>query len=102
MDAWKIIAERRIEEAIKCGDFDDLPLKGRLLPEEGLDAVPAELRVGYRVLKNAGVLPPEMELKKEIVTLRQLLSCCLDGPEKKRLAGRLNDRLLRLQILMGK
>ena len=54
-------AEARIGEAVARGEFRDLPGAGKPLPEEGLSAVPEELRAAYRVLKNAGYLPPEAQ-----------------------------------------
>ena len=40
--------------------------------------------IAYRVLKNANCIPPEMELKKEILSLRDLIMFLDD--EKERLA----------------
>lgn len=37
-----------------------------------LSGVPAELRMAYKVLKNAGFVPPEVEMRKEIVSLREM------------------------------
>jgi hypothetical protein len=55
---WRI-AEERIREAQQAGAFDNLPGKGKPLELEDLSWVPEELRIGYLVLKNAHVLPPE-------------------------------------------
>ena len=50
------LAERKIEEAIERGDFDDLPGAGRPLDLDDLDPMlPEELRMAYRILKNAGM-----------------------------------------------
>ena len=35
--------------------------------------VPPELRAGYRLLKNAGCLPPELELRRDAMALSDLL-----------------------------
>ena len=60
MDPLTAIAERRIQEAIERGEFDDLPGKGKPLHlGEDDRSVPEELRMAYRMLKNAGLLPPE-------------------------------------------
>ena len=67
------IAEQRILEAQRKGEFDNLPGKGKPLELEDLSWVPEELRIGYHVLKNAHVLPPEAELLKDIHTLEDLL-----------------------------
>ncbi|HXV49429.1 MAG TPA: DnaJ family domain-containing protein, partial [Candidatus Binatia bacterium] len=53
------LAEQRILEAQRKGDFDNLPGKGKPLEIEDLSALPEDLRMAYHVLKNAHVLPPE-------------------------------------------
>ena len=63
------LAEQRILEAQRKGEFDDLPGKGKPLELEDLSWVPDDLRIGYKVLKNARVLLPEVELLKDIHTL---------------------------------
>jgi hypothetical protein len=95
------IAEERIREAMERGDFDDLPLAGKPLPLYSNGFVPEDLRLAYKLLKDAGFLPPEMELRKEIVSLKELLATVDDGEERSRLARRINDLVLRLN-LMGK
>lgn len=65
-------AERRIQEAQKEGAFDHLPGEGRPLDLEDDSAVPQELRMAYKVLKNAGYLPPELADRKEINTILDL------------------------------
>lgn len=56
MLALEIIAERKIEEAIERGEFDDLPGAGHPLDLDDLDpSLPEELRLAYRILKNAGM-----------------------------------------------
>jgi hypothetical protein len=67
------IAEQRILEAQREGAFDNLPGKGKPLELEDLSWVPEDLRIGYHVLKNAHVLPPEVELLKDIHSLEDLL-----------------------------
>ena len=55
------LAERRIAEAVSRGEFDDLPGAGRPLELDDDVLVPEELRVAHRILKNAGVAPPEVK-----------------------------------------
>jgi hypothetical protein len=38
--------------------------------------VPEELRAAYRLLKNAGFVPPELEPHREIRDIKQLLRDC--------------------------
>jgi hypothetical protein len=55
------IAERRIAEAIENGELDDLPGAGRPLALDDDALVPEDLRVANRILKNAGIAPPEVK-----------------------------------------
>jgi hypothetical protein len=67
------VAERRIEEAIARGELDDLPGTGRPLELDDDPLVPEELRLAYRILKNAGYVPPEVDALREISQLERLL-----------------------------
>jgi len=68
------LAERRIEEALARGEFDDLPGAGRPLELDDDPLVPEELRVAYRILKNAGYVPPEVQTLNEIAGLERLIA----------------------------
>ena len=100
MDMLAKIAEQRIREAMERGEFDNLPFHGKPIIPEDLSGVPEALRMGYKILKNAGILPPEMQLKKEILTLRQLLAACEDADEHRRLLIKMNEKELRFNMLM--
>ena len=93
------LAEQRILEAQRAGAFDDLPGKGKPLELEDLSRVPEELRIGYIVLKNAHVLPPEAELTKDIHILDDLLKHVEDEGERKALAKSLQWKVIRLDML---
>ena len=60
------IVEERIQQAQREGEFDDLPGSGAPIPLEEDFTVPEDLRIAYKVLKNAGFLPEEIAIKKEI------------------------------------
>ena len=93
------LAEQRILEARRNGEFDDLAGKGKPLPLEDLSAVPEDLRMAYHVLKNANVLPPEAELLNNIHILEDLLKHVEDEGERKSLAKSLQWKLIRLDML---
>ena len=65
MDPLRHIVDAKIKEAQDDGVFDDLPGKGKPLEFTDDSRVPAELRGAYSVLRTAGMLPEEMELKTE-------------------------------------
>jgi hypothetical protein len=100
MDLLTKIAEARIREAMARGEFDDLPGKGHPLELEDLSRVPQDLRSGYLLLKSAGVLPEEMQLHKEMVTLEALIDACADSEQRTRLRKDLNWKMVRFQMLM--
>ena len=74
----QFIAEQRIAEAQAQGVFDNLPGTGRPLELEDMSHVPEELRMAYKILSNAGCLPPELEQRKELNRLVDLLEQCED------------------------
>ena len=66
------LAERRIAEAVSRGALDELPGAGRPLELDDDALVPEELRLAYRILKNAGFIPPELETLNEIAGLERI------------------------------
>ena len=71
---WERLAEEKILQALARGELNDLPGRGKPIPEEpGMQWVPEELRSGYRLLKNAGYVPEEVSLLLEIDDLVRLL-----------------------------
>src|ERR1700752_4973417 len=93
------IAEQRILEAQRNGEFDNLPGKGKPLELEDLSWVPEDLRIGYHILKNAHVLPPEVELLKDIHTLEDLIKHVEDEDERRALAKSIQWKMIRLDML---
>jgi hypothetical protein len=93
------LVERRIRAAIARGEFDDLPGAGRPLALDDDPLVPQELRVAYRLLKNAGVVPSELE---QIAQVNQLLGAIarggLDEGEHSAGARRLRALLTELEL----
>jgi hypothetical protein len=93
------VAEQRILEAQRNGAFDNLPGKGKPLELEDLSWVPEELRIGYHVLKNAHVLPPEAELLKDVHRLEDLLKHVEDEGERRALVKSIQWKMIRLDML---
>lgn len=102
MLAFEIIAEKRIREAMERGEFDRLPGAGQPLRLDDDAMVPRELRMAYKILRNAGCLPPELELRKEILTLRDLLRAVEGDGERRTKIGELNRKLLKLGLMSGR
>lgn len=99
MDIFSRIAERKILEAMEEGEFNDLPGKGRPLVFEDETWIPEDLRAVYRILKNSGYVPPELELRNEIINLKALISTIDDDRERLKKLRELNFKIMRLDIL---
>jgi hypothetical protein len=93
------LAEQRIQEAQRKGEFENLPGKGKPLELADYSALPEDLRMAYHLLKNANVLPPEAELLKDIHILEDLLKHVEDEGERKSLAKSLQWKMMRLDML---
>lgn len=76
---------RSLADSEKTGELRAAPSFGkRFNLGDGYEATPAELRMGFKILKDAGVLPPEVELMHQIEALRQSLAGTVDGDDAAR------------------
>lgn len=99
MWVFQLLAEERIKESIQNGDFDNLEGKGQPLRElDDADGVPEELRMAFRMLKNAGCLPPELEERREIENAKQLLAQLTDEGERYRQMQKLNVLVMKANL----
>lgn len=96
MDVFMKIAERKIQEAMENGEFDNLPNKGKPLNLEEDLFIPQDLRLAYRILRNANCLPPELELRNEIISLRKMIDSLDNDRERIKKIRELNFRILKL------
>ncbi|NVM21783.1 MAG: DUF1992 domain-containing protein [Desulfobacterales bacterium] len=99
MICFRRIAEKRILDAIKDGAFDNLPGAGKPIALEDDSHVPEDLRIAYKVLKNAGYVPPEVSLRKEIANTEELLAGMQDTKAKYRQLKKLNFLVMKLNML---
>ena len=99
MDIFAQIAEQRIRAAIEDGEFDNLKGMGKPLDLGDESWIPEDLRMAYRILKNAGCLPAELELRKEVLNLRELINTIDDNKERIKKIRELNFKLLKLNEL---
>lgn len=96
MQAFQAIAEQRISEAVARGELDHLPGAGKPLDLGDDLLVPEDLRMAYRILKNAGFVPPEVHTLNEIGALQRLVQTLDDGEQRSTALKKL--RLLSLQL----
>jgi hypothetical protein len=99
MNFFERIAENRILEAMEAGEFDNLEGMGQPLNLEDESHIPPELRMAYKILKNAHCLPPELELRREVVTLQDLVASMEDEAEKLKQMRRLNFLMMKLSMI---
>ena len=91
------VAETLITEAVQRGEFDGLPGSGKPLPRYDDADVPEELRTAYRMLKNAGCMPPELEWRRDRLRIEELLEAVADPAERAALSGRLAVIVTRIE-----
>jgi len=92
------LAERRIREAQQNGAFDNLRGAGAPLVLDDDALVPEELRTAYRVLKNSGYVPAEVEALRDLRALELALEQAQDSARRNELIGKLNLLLARAGI----
>ncbi|KAA0227386.1 DUF1992 domain-containing protein [candidate division KSB1 bacterium] len=100
MNAFEKIALEKIREAIANGEFDNLPGKGKPLMLDDEPDVPRHLRMSFKILKNANILPEEVQLRKDIHLLQQQLAAAQDELEQRHLRRQIRDCETRFNILM--
>jgi DnaJ-like protein len=93
------IVEERIRRSLKNGEFDNLAGAGKPLEIEDISRIPEDLRLAYKMLKNADCVPPEIEIKKEIHSTEALLENLTDEKQKYKTLKKLNYLILKLNSL---
>jgi len=93
------IIEERIRQAQCKGHFDNLPGSGKPLALQEDRHIAEDLRLSYKILKNADCLPPEVELKKEIERTEDLLRGMAETAAKYRTLKKLNFLIMKLNAI---
>jgi hypothetical protein len=99
MEFFTKLAENRIREAMEAGEFNNLQGQGQPLNLEDDRHIPPELRMAYKILKNADCLPPELTLRQEVVQLQDLVAALPDEAEKLKQMRRLNFLMMKLDMM---
>ena len=92
------LVEQKIREAQEAGEFDRLEGRGRPVDLEAYFSTPEELRAGYAVLKNAGVLPEEAAVLRELNEAAARLEACQDEKEREQLRRVVRDLQLKYDL----
>ena len=94
LPGFALIVENRITEAIARGEFDNLPGAGKPLDFDDDLLIPEQERVAFRIMKNAGCVPPEVE---RLAELERLLASVGTGDDTGDSARRLHVLVMRLE-----
>lgn len=94
------IVENRIQEAMRNGEFDNLPSQGKPINLDYWASLPEGIRAGYMVLKNAGFLPEEAQLLKDIDELREQLTFSPNQDAEVKIAKKLEETKIKYSLLM--
>ena len=100
-DIFQILSERKIQEALEKGEFDNLPGAGKPLVFPDIH-IPSDVRMLYKVLKNSGLQPDEVALMNEINSLTEQLQHAMDENKRQVLKRKISDKQLHFAVLMDK
>ena len=91
---------RALRDIEARGELAAAPSWGKPLDfGDGYDETPPELRMPYKVLKDAGMLPPEVELMRTLAGLRRDLEATGDDAERARqIKGRIAAMQLAIEL----
>lgn len=102
LTGFEKIIEKRIQQAQKKGIFDHLPGYGSPVELDSERHISEDLRMAYKILKNADCVPPEIELKKKIILTEELLAGMKETAEKYHLLKKLNFLIMKLNSMQNR
>ncbi|MCL2160328.1 MAG: DUF1992 domain-containing protein [Betaproteobacteria bacterium] len=88
LSIFDILAEQRIAEAERRGEFKHLPGMGQPLVFDDEPFLSPEQRMTNKILKNAGFTPREVLLRRELAALRDEIALLPDGSYRAELQRR--------------
>lgn len=92
--------EACIRAAIQRGEFRNLKGEGKPLNLDEYFETPEDLRAGFSLLKSSGFLPPELELHRELMALKEARGTATDATERERLAKIIQQKELEYNLLV--
>lgn len=98
--SFEKIVETLIKEAKERGEFDDLPGEGNPIDLSEYFATLEDVRVAQAMLKNAGMVPMEIELLQEIAALKETLAATRDENEIPNIQKMLKEKQLEFNLLL--
>ena len=92
--------EQQIRKAIAEGEFDDLPGKGKPVDLRAYFDTPEDLRMAYSILKDANVVPEEVQLLNDIEALKAQLETCSDQEQRNQIEKAIREKRLTFSLLI--
>jgi hypothetical protein len=97
MYLWRLIADRKIQEAMDEGAFEGLPGAGKPLPVEDAPGADPSLWMAHHIMKNSGVVPAWVaegnEIEAEKARIRRMAE-----PAQAEAVQTLNRRIARYNL----
>jgi len=97
-DKFMSMAEREMQKSLREGKLDNLKLKGKPINLRPDIWTPEDLRVQYKIYKNAGILPPEVKAKVDIQEWKEEIKHNKYLTEEERRALRKKIQLTEVQL----
>lgn len=89
---------KHLQDASSAGELEQAPSYGKpLAAASGWDETPETLRMPFKILKDAGVTPPEIEMFHQRAALREKIRTLAAGPER----DALEKKLLELELAIS-
>ena len=94
------IVEAAIKEAMERGEFDNLPGKGKRIDLTDYFDTPEDVRVAQSLLKNADMVPVEIDHLQQIAALKEKLAVTINEENRKALRRDLEQKRLVFNLMM--
>jgi hypothetical protein len=91
--------DKMIREAMARGEFDNLSGSGQPIDLSAYFAAPEDVRLGHKLLKDANIIPEELELLKEAEELKMELRNSSTEEEKRKIRKAIDEKLLKYNLL---
>jgi len=98
--SFERLAEQIIQEAMARGEFDDLLGRGKPVDLSTYFDTPADVRAAYALLKNAGMVPQEVELLQEIASLKEQMASARSQEQNQKLFRRMQELQVQFAVMI--
>ena len=101
MSAVDELIKQWVKRAEQSGELKKNPLHGKPLKmNDGYLDTPEEVRMAYKILKNAGYLPAEVQAVKDLAGLRQRLNGCADEEKRRELRVKIANAQQKVAMML--